>query len=278
MMQTKNLKGAGWALRPANLKLLEQEPIPPLDFLAICSEEWLGLGGLYANALQKLGSRYSLVSQGRGLSLGGPGVLDRHLVDDYKKFIKNTKIAMVSEQLVWSADDMPLFGSFPIPGTYEAVRWTANRIAQVQDALGMQIGVCNVAHFMVPPDAQINEAQFITEVVKEAGCTLHLDVGALYANSQNFGFDAQAFVNELPLDALNYVLVSGFTQGAYGLVTPSRQQPVNAPVWQLLASLYETLKVQTPTCLMYQPSAASDWTNCVEDVGQIARLQFRVQA
>jgi len=75
MMQTKNLKGAGWALRPVNLKLLEQEPIPPLDFLAICSEEWLGLGGTYSTALQKLSDRYPLACHGRGLSLGGAGHL-----------------------------------------------------------------------------------------------------------------------------------------------------------------------------------------------------------
>ena len=276
MMQTKNLKGAGWALRPVNLKLLEQEPIPPLDFLAICSEEWLGLGGSYASALQKLSDRYPIACHGRGLSLGGPGILDHQLIQDLKSFIKAQKITSMTEQLAWSADDMPLYGSFPIPGTYEAVRWTASRIAQVQDVLGMQIGVSNVAHFMVPPDAQINEAEFIAAVVKEADCKLHLDVTALYVNSQNFAFDAQSFLNELPLELVNYVLVSGVTQGAYGLLTPSRLEPVNAPVWQLLASLGEKIKPQTPTCLQYQPQP-SDWSSCVEDVGQIARLQFRAQ-
>lgn len=276
MMQTKNLKGAGWALRPINLKLLEQEPIPPLDFLAICSEEWLGLGGSYSTALQKLSDRYPLACHGRGLSLGGPGVLDRKLIDDFKKFVKNQKITSVTEQLAWSADDMPLYGSFPIPGTYEAVRWTASRIAQVQDALGMQIGVSNVAHFMVPPDAQMNEAQFIAAVIKESGCKLHLDLTALFVNSHNFQFNAQDFLDALPLESINYVMVSGFDQGAYGLATPSRQQPVNAQIWQLLAHLVEKLQPQTPTCLMYQPQT-NDWANCVQDVGQIARLQFRVQ-
>jgi hypothetical protein len=98
----------------------------------------------------------------------------------------------------------------------------------------------------------------------------------LFVNSHNFQFNAQDFLDALPLESINYVMVSGFDQGAYGLATPSRQQPVNAQIWQLLAHLVEKLQPQTPTCLMYQPQA-NDWANCVQDVGQIARLQFRVQ-
>jgi uncharacterized protein (UPF0276 family) len=82
-----------------------------------------------------------------------------------------------------------------------------DRIAQVQDALGLRIGIRNVAHRMAPPQIEMNEAQFIGAVVDKAGCSLHLDLHALAANGLRFGFDPHAFLQALPLTSIDYVRV-----------------------------------------------------------------------
>ena len=128
-------------------------------------------------------------------------------VVNLRAFIEEHHVQVFSEALAWSADDAPLFINLPIPSTQAAVAWTADRITQVQDALGLRIGIRNVTHRMAPSLIEMNEAEFISAVVKKAGCSLHLDLHALTANSVRFGFDAQAFLQALPLSCVDYVRV-----------------------------------------------------------------------
>jgi uncharacterized protein (UPF0276 family) len=143
----------------------------------------------------------------QSLSLGGPGVLDKEVLRDLRSFIAEHGIQVFSEALAWSADDTPLFINLPIPSTREAVKWTVSRIAQVQEALGLRIGIRNVMHHMAPTLVEMNEAEFISEVVSASGCSLHLDLHALAANGLNYGFDPHAFLRALPLGSIDYVRV-----------------------------------------------------------------------
>lgn len=46
----------------------------------------------------------------------------------------------------------------------------------------------------------MSEAEFISAIIREADCLLHLDMNNIYVNSQNFGFDPLAFMTALPLE------------------------------------------------------------------------------
>ena len=48
----------------------------------------------------------------------------------------------------------------------------------------MRIGIRNVMHHMAPTLVEMNEAEFISEVVSASGCSLHLDLHALAAISR----------------------------------------------------------------------------------------------
>ena len=201
------LHGAGLALRPALLAPLNQKAPDNLQFLELTPPDWIGMGGKVGQGLQQLMQRYPSVCLSQSLSLGGPGVLDKEVLRDLRSFIAEHDIQVFSEALAWSADDAPLFINLPIPSTQAAVKWTVSRIAQVQDALGMRMGVRNVTHPMATPLVEMNEAEFISEVVTAAGCSLHLDLHALAANGLRFGFDPHAFLQALPLGHMDYVRV-----------------------------------------------------------------------
>ena len=201
------LHGAGLALRPALLAPLKNRAPDNLQFLELTPPDWVGLGGRVGKDLQQLTRHYPAVCLSQSLSLGGPSVLDKEVLRDLRSFIAEHSIHVFSEALAWSADDAPLFINLPIPSTKAAVAWTVSRIAQVQDALGLRIGIRNVAHRMAPPQVEMNEAQFITEVVQTSGCSLHLDLHALAANALHFRFDPHAFLRALPLRSIDYVRV-----------------------------------------------------------------------
>jgi hypothetical protein len=201
------LQGAGLALRPALLASLKNGAPNNLHFLELTPSDWIGLRGQQHTDLKQLTHRYPNVCLSQSLSLGGPSQLDKHVLRDLRAFMAEHNIQVFSEALAWSADDAPLFIHLPIPSTRAAVAWTADRIAQVQDALGLRIGIRNVMHCMKPLQVEMNEAQFISAVVDKAGCSLHLDLHALAANGLRFGFDPHAFLQALPLASIDYVRV-----------------------------------------------------------------------
>lgn len=205
------LQGVGLALRPALLTPLKNQTPNHLQFLELTPPDWLGVGGKAGQDLQALTLRYPNVCLSQSLSLGGPGLLDKSVLRDLRSFIAEHNIQVFSEALAWSADDAPLFTNLPIPSTQAAVAWTVSRIAEVQDALGLRIGVRigvrNVVHHMATPSVEMNEAEFISAVVNAADCSLHLDLHALAANGLRFGFDPHAFLHALPLNHIDYVRV-----------------------------------------------------------------------
>ena len=142
------LHGAGLALRPALLATLTKHSPLHLQFLELTPPDWMGIGARVCLNLKHLTQRYPSVCLSQGLSLGGPSQLDKDVLRDLRAFIAKHNIHVFSEALAWSADDAPLFINLPIPSTRAAVAWTVDGIAQVQDALGLRIGIRNVTHRM----------------------------------------------------------------------------------------------------------------------------------
>ncbi|MCG3024037.1 multinuclear nonheme iron-dependent oxidase, partial [Escherichia coli] len=89
-----------------------------------------------------------------------------------------------SEHLSYSHDGGYLYDLLPIPMTQDAVRYVAERILRVQDILGQKLVIENVSTYLMP-GAEMTEAEFIVEVIKQADCELLLDVNNVYVNSIN---------------------------------------------------------------------------------------------
>jgi uncharacterized protein (UPF0276 family) len=213
-----------------------------LQFIEVAAEQWLGLGGPWGQRLREATQRWPSVCVSRSLSLGGPGCLDQGIVKQLAEFMRNYDMATFSEALSWSDDDTPLFTCLPIPATRAALQWTADRISRVQDALGRSIGIRNVSHHTVPPMAAMNEAQFITALVLQTGCSVHLDVTALAENSHRFGFDALQFLAALPKHRVDYVRL-GRTEGRHAAAK------LDAVAGRLLPAVLSLLHPEVPVCV-----------------------------
>jgi uncharacterized protein (UPF0276 family) len=144
-----------------------------LQFLELTPPDWIGVGGSIGKDLKQLTQHYPSVCLSQSLSLGGPSQLDKEVLRDLRAFIAEHDVQVFSEALAWSADDAPLFINLPIPSTRAAVAWTVDRIKQVQDALGLRIGIRNVAHCMKPLQVEMKKrnssAQWWTKRI--AACT-----------------------------------------------------------------------------------------------------------
>lgn len=275
-MCARQPQGAGLGFRRELLAELEAGVPEAVDFFELAPENWAGMGGRSARQLRAFTERYPFVCHGLSLSLGGMLPLDTDLLKQTRAFMREHGIGLYTEHLSWSNDAGQLYDLLPLPCTDEAVRWTAARIRQAQDVLGMRIGIENASYYVAPPGAGMSEAGFIRAVLEEADCLLHLDVNNILVNARNFGFDPFGFLHELPLERTCYIHVAGHYTEPDGLLIDTHGAAVIDDVWALLDAAYRRTGV-VPTCLErdfnFPPLAGLG-----AEVAQIARLQARAGA
>ena len=92
------------------------------------------------------------------------------------------------------------------------------------------------------------EIDFINAVLEEADCDLLLDVNNVYVNSINHGYDAEAFLQQLPGERIAYLHIAGHYVEAEDLIIDTHGAPVVDPVWRLLEATYARFGV-LPTLL-----------------------------
>ena len=271
-MPARHAHGAGLGFRRELIAPLKAGVPDAIRFFEIAPENWAGMGGSSAKDLRHFTERYPFVCHGLSLSLGGPGTLDEALLRRTKNFMAEHGISLYTEHLSWCADDRQLYDLLPIPLTEAAVKWTVERIQRAQDILGQRIGIENASYYVAPPGAEMSEAEFISAIVREADCLLHLDVNNIYVNSQNFAFDPLAFMHALPLERTCYVHVAGHYVEPDGLLIDTHGAEVIDPVWALLEAAYARIGGEVPTCLE-RDFNFPDFFRLTVEVEQIARLQ-----
>ncbi len=247
-MNARPASGAGLGFRRELIEPLKSGVPEAIRFFEVAPENWAGIGGKSARDLRHFSERYPFVCHGLSLSLGGPAPLDEALLQRIRSFMAEHGMTLYTEHLSWSGDDGHLYDLLPIPLTEKAVKWTVDRISRAQDTLGMRIGIENASYYVAPPGAEMSDGEFIGAIVREADCMLHLDVNNIHVNSRNFGFDALAFLDALPLERTAYVHVAGHHVEPDGLLIDTHGAGVIDPVWSLLEAAYQRIG-PVPTCL-----------------------------
>ncbi|WP_236237523.1 HvfB family MNIO-type RiPP peptide maturase [Pseudomonas faucium] len=234
------LQGAGLGLRRALLPELLTLDAGAVDFLECAPDNWIGVGGAYGQGLAHLAERFALACHGLSLSLGGPAPLDHVFLRRIRQFLDHYRVPLFSEHLSYCADDGHLYDLIPLPFTGEAVRHTARRILEVQDALGRRTAVENISYYAAPYQA-MSEIDFLQAVLGEADCDLLLDINNLVVNACNHGYDATEFLTRLPPGRVACLHVAGHYDEAPGLKIDTHGASVQADVWALLGDAYQHL-------------------------------------
>lgn len=239
--------GAGLGLRRAFIRSLSTHATDQVNFWEIAPENWINVGGYFGKKLRELTEQHPFICHGLSLSIGGPTPIDQAFLQKLKKFLQEHNIRYYSEHLSYCSDDGHLYDLMPIPFTEQAVRYVANRIKQVQDHLEQRIAIENVSYYAAPGQ-QMQEIDFLNAVLQEANCDLLLDVNNIYVNSINHGYDAKAFLNQLPFERIGYIHIAGHYNEADDLIIDTHGADVIDPVWQLLDAAYQRFGV-IPTLL-----------------------------
>lgn len=247
MLKKYPVHGAGLGLRRAFTGSFADSFPTEVDFVEVAPENWVDVGGRFGRHFRAISEKVPVVCHGLSLNLGGPAPLDEAFLHKVKQFLDTHNVRCYSEHLSYCADDGHLYDLMPIPFTDEAVRYTADRIRRSQEIIGRRMAIENVSYYAAPGQ-EMEEHNFIKNVLTEADCELLLDVNNIYVNSINHRYDAETWLKSLPPERVAYAHVAGHYVEAEDLRIDTHGANVIDPVWELLEVAYEHLGV-FPTLL-----------------------------
>ena len=230
--------GVGIGLRvPHYEHILSQKPV--VDWFEIISENYMVDGGRPLKMLDRILEQYRVVQHGVSMYFGSAQALDPEHLKRLKALTRRTKTPWLSDHLCWgSVDGRYTHDLLPLPYTFEAVQTTARRIRQVQDFLEIPIAVENVSSYAEFHESQMTEWEFLNEVVNAADCGILLDVNNIYVSSQNHGFDAMQYVNDVEVERVAQIHIAGHSKFEK-YILDTHDHPVLDPVWKLYARAIE---------------------------------------
>lgn len=208
---------------------------PRVDWFEALSENYMVYGGRPLENLARVRERWPVVLHGVSLSIGSVDPLDRDYLRRLRKLADAVQPAWVSDHLCWTGvDGTNLHDLMPLPYTEEALGHVVARVRQVQDFLGRRILLENVSSYVAFHASQLSESQFLAEIARRADCLVLLDVNNVHVSSHNHGFDARAWLEEIPVERVQQFHLAGHEHDG-ALIVDTHDATIVDPVWDLYA-------------------------------------------
>ena len=227
--------GFGLGLRTDHYEeILESRP--RVGWFEALSENYLVAGGKPLHYLDRIRADYPMVLHGVSLSIGSTDPLDRGYLKALKGLAGRVEPAWVSDHLCWTGvSGKNLHDLFPLPYTEAVIDHVAARVREVQDFLGRQILLENVSSYVSFRQSDMEEWDFLAEIAKRADCLILLDVNNVYVSAFNHGYDAQAYIEGIPVDRVRQLHLAGHSNCGSHIID-THDAPIIDPVWDLYAT------------------------------------------
>jgi uncharacterized protein (UPF0276 family) len=214
---------------------------PPAAWFEIHPENFLA-NPHATELLSEIARHYPVSVHTVGVSVGSAGGIDRSHLERVRGLIEAIDPVAVSGHLAWSTHEGEYLNDLlPLPYDKETLALVARHVDEVQQALGRPYLVENPSSYVGFAGSTMTETEFLSALVERAGCKLLCDVSNIYLSAHNMGFDARAYVEGLPAEAIGELHLGGFTveaeagEPAGTLLIDTHSDRVAAPAWDLYA-------------------------------------------
>ena len=218
------------------------ETRPDIGFFEVHAENYMVAGGPFHHYLGLIRAQYPLSLHGVGLSIGGEAPLDREHLARLATLIERYQPQSFSEHLAWSSHG-PVFLNDLLPLAYDActLERVCEHVDQVQSALKRPMLLENPSTYLQFQRSTLDETDFISQIVRRTGCGLLLDVNNVYVSCINHQRDPLAYIDALPLHAVDEIHLAGFAEDTDSLgdrlLIDDHGAPIDNAVWQLYAQV-----------------------------------------
>ena len=217
--------------RPHYAEILETNP--RMDWFEVTTENFMVAGGRPIEVIEGVRENYPIVMHGVSLSIGSTDPINRDYLRELNTMARRFEPAWISDHLCWTGvGGRNLHDLLPLPYMEEAVAHAVRRIREIQDILGRPILIENVSSYMSFACSTLSEWEFLNAVADEADCGILLDINNIFVNAFNHGFDAERYIDSVPIDRVHQFHLAGHQDhGKYLLDT--HDHPVCKEVWRL---------------------------------------------
>ncbi|MFI2663886.1 DUF692 domain-containing protein [Micromonospora carbonacea] len=225
--------GIGW--RPEIAGFVAE--LPGLRFVEVVAEAIAPHGPPPPGLATLVERGVTVVPHGVRLSLGGAEPVDPARVAHLARVAELVGAPLVSEHIAFvRAGGLEAGHLLPLPRSREAVAAVVANVRRAQADLPVPLALEPIAALFDWPDDELDEADFLTEILDATGATLLLDVANVHANARNRGTDPLALLDRLPLDRVAYVHVAGGAEQG-GFYHDTHTDPVPPAVLDLIGEL-----------------------------------------
>ena len=231
--------GLGWRHALASVPLRR----PDLGFVEVIAESLPGCRPLPPALVAARRRGVVVVPHGVGLSLGGADRPDRARVAHLAALAERLEAPVVSEHVAFvRAGGREAGHLLPIQRTKAALDVLVANVTEAMADLPVPLALEPIASLFEWPEPELDEAEFLAELLDRTGALLLLDVANVWANARNAGADPVVLLDRLPLDRLAYVHVAGGVERD-GLYHDTHIHPVPPGVLDLLARLADRIDI-----------------------------------
>lgn len=253
--ERRSITEVGVGLRHVHLPYVIQHK-PDIPWFEILADNHMEAGGMALRMLSEVRVDYPMTLHSVGMSIGSTDPLDYSYLDSIKKLAERFEPAWISDHLCFThVGERHFHELLPLPYTEESLYHVSERIQKIQDYLGRRILVENVSSYASYQQSTIPEWEFICALVQQADCELLLDINNAYVNSVNQQFDANVYLDAIPVERVREIHLAGYEdRGNYLL--DSHSSLVSEEVWGLYARFMSHNQV-IPTLI--------EWDNAIPD-------------
>ena len=268
------LGGIGLGLRWDFLEEVLDGPKHDIAFFEVSPENYLGRGGYYPSALERIAERYPIVTHGLTLSLGAIDEPDPNYLKALRAELTRLNPPWHSDHLCFSsAGERILHELLPLKFCEENVRRVAARARRMEALLERPFALENITYYVHPGEPELSELAFLQRVLEQSNAGLLLDVNNVYVNAQNHRFDPYAFIAALPLERVLEIHVAGHRTLDNGMLLDTHGQAVADPVLDLLEWTLE--RTGPVPVLLERDSNVPELSELLREVGQLRERRAR---
>jgi uncharacterized protein (UPF0276 family) len=182
----------------------------PVDWFEALSDHYIGVGGARRAQLARLRESRPVALHGVSLSIAGTEPIDPEYLDGLAALAAWVEPLFVSDHLCWTAlGGRESHDLLPVACTQAVLAHVAARVTHVQERLGRRLLLENASAYIAFRARELEEADFLAELVRRTGCGVLLDVNNLVVNAANLGADPKRALEALPPDAVGYLHLAG---------------------------------------------------------------------
>ena len=236
--------GIGW--RPEMAVLIERRP--DLGFVEVLADNIDPHFSLPKPIRRLMDRGVKMIPHGVSLSIGSAEGVDPGQVKRLAAVALKLDAPCVSEHLAFvRAGGKETGHLLPLQRNQINLQIVVENIQRTMEMLNRPLVLENISSVFEWPDNEMSEAEFLSEVIRQTGVGLLLDLQNVYANCINFDRDPREFIDSLPLESIAYLHVAGGIERD-GIFHDTHAHPVHQSVLDLLTCVVS--KVHVPGVML----------------------------